>query len=712
MPDIFTDTIDTAFPTDPALGAAPANTTIERERPEPPEARANLVKKLCKDVREAREYWTKKAFTRMREDMAFAAGRQWEADNLPDQFADAKDTRYVANIVLRHIQQRTANLYGKNPKIVARRKERLLATVWDGTFQSLKTAMLTLQAGMPDPMAMMIVQDAQAAMQTNQKLARIGKTLEVLFEHEISEQSVPFKVQMKATIRKALTCGVGYVKLGYQRVMGKRPEVERAIADASERLAALERMSADIADDVVAHDSPEAEQLRLTLQSLAATPDIVVREGLTISYPDSTSIIPDKSCKQLRGFVGCDRVTEEYFLTRERIEEIYGKDVGTTATAYTDCGHGEFKPTEPGGNQEDALFAVWEVYDRKTGLVYTLCDGYPDFLTEPAEPDVWLERFWPWFAMVFNEVYDEESVFPPSDVRLIRDMQLELNRARQGLREHRRASRPKTFVRKGVLEEPDKDAIRDAEANAIIELQGLQLGEDIKNVLQPFAGPEIDPRLYETQAPFEDILRVVGSQEANLGGTSGATATETSIAEGSRLSSVSSTIDDLDEFLTELARAAGQILLRETSVETVREVVGPGAVWPDLSRDQIAKELYLDVEAASTGRPNQAQEIQNANQIFPLLMQIPGISPEWMARELLRRMDDRLDLSDAFAAGMPSVQMMNRQQQMAPAGPGRDPNQQGGEGGNNAPSTEPKQVNVAPRPPERPPQQTQLTPAI
>jgi hypothetical protein len=686
--------------------------TVERETPDPAIQRAALVERVCASVREAREHWTKKAFKQMRLDMSFAAGNQWDQDSNPDTLADPVGGRYVANIVIRHIQQRTATLYGKNPRFVARRREKLLSTVWDGSMVSLQQAMMQAQNMMavglpPDPMTQAVIMDAQAVMETGRKMTRISKTLELLFQYEVDEQVIPFKTQMKSTIRRSLTTGVGYVKLGYQRLMGKRPETEQAIADLSQRLATIERLSADLADGIKTQDSAEAEELRLAMQTLAATNDMVVREGLAVFYPDSTAIIPDKNCKQLRGFVGCEWVAEEYYLSRESIEEIYNVDVGTSATMYVECAGGEFKPGErtEGAEQSDGLFCVWEVYNRKTGTVCTVCDGYKDFLQEPAEPDVYLERFWPWFPLVFNEIYYDNNPFPPSDVFLLRNPQLEINRARQGLREHRRAARPKTFARQGILEESDKDKLRTSVANEVIELAGLQPNEKIEAVLQPYTGPQIDPRLYDTVPAMEDILRVVGQQEANLGGTSGSTATESSIAEGSRLSSVSSAIDDLDEFLTDFARAGGQVLFRETQPETVREVCGPGAMWPDIaeSRTEIAKELYLDIEAASSGRPNKAQEVQNAQQIFPLLMQIPGLSPEWMARELLRRMDDRLDLTDAFASGMPSIQMLNGMSG-DPGGepPDKDPKAQGKEGSNNQPSTQPKQVNAAPRPQQAP----------
>jgi hypothetical protein len=687
-------------------------TTIRRDEPEPDQSRAALVTFWASTVRHARQFWTERAFKRMRDDMAFASGRQWP-NSQDDHMVDEAHRRYIANITLRHIQSRTAAIYGKNPRVVARRKTRLLSTVWDGQMQSLQAAMLAAEQtqGM-DQQSVAVVQDAMQTMAQNRQLATIAKTLELLFEHEIAEQALPFKTQMKTLVRRCLTTGVGYAKPGYQRAMAYPPDVTGQIDDCTRKLANLERLSADVADGEVDPYAREREEMRLALEALSKTDQIVVREGLTVSYPDSWSIIPDTGMKQLRGFVGCGWVAEEFFLPASKIKEIYKLDVKHAgATAYNEKAPGEFaatdtRPTDPHtgsdepGQQKD-FFCIWEIYNKDDGLVYTVLDGHKDFLLPPTEPDVKLERFWPWFTYLVNEVYDEERVFPPSDVELMRDMQLELNRARQGLREHRKANRPQYFTRSGAMDPDDKAKVAAGKANEVIELMGLQPGERVEDLIQPKPQAPIDPRLYDPSPAYEDYLRVLGQHEASLGGTSGATATETSIAEGARLSHVSSAVDDLDEFLTEFARAAGQILFLNVPPERVQEVVGPGAVWPDLSREQVAKEIFLDVEAASTGRPNQAQQVQVAQQVFPLLMQIPGLSPQWMAEELLRRLDDRIDLTDAFAANVPSIMTMNRAQQMAPpeaTAQGNDPRAQGDQGGNNAPGTAPPQVNAAPRP--------------
>lgn len=703
---------------------------IKRGTPSPKDDRAALVKEWSSQVTSARKFWTDKAFTQMRRDMAFVAGRQWQDGvGLPgdENFLDDTDNRYVANITLRHVQTRTATIYGKNPKIISRRKPRLLSKIWDGSSQTLQAAMQAMSmpsvdpaTGMPDPTPGMIVEDALQTMAENQRLTTMARTLELLFEHEIDEQPVPFKVQMKNVVRRGLTTGVGYVKLGWQRIMAYPPDVDAQIDTFQRQLATVERLSADMEDGEIHDHDAKAEQLRLTLDALSKTDMVTVREGLTMNFPHSTALIPDTNCQQLRGFVGCEWAAEEYFMTSDKIKEIYSVDVGSGGTGangdtaprpYDRGNTGAFAPRDRhNGVKAETYHCVWEIYNRTDGMVYVVCDGYPDFLVEPSPPDVKLERFFPWFPFVVNEIYSEDNVFPPSDVALMRDQQMEINRSRQGLREHRRAAMPKTYVRKGVLSPTDKDAIASPTPHAVYELDGLLPQEKIADVLQAHSGPSIDPRLYDTSPAYEDYLRALGQQEANLGGTSGATATEASIAEGSRVTSVSAVVDDLDEFLTELARAAGQVLFMECSQERVMEVVGPGAVWPEARREEVSREIYLDVEAASTGRPNKAQEVQVAQAMFPMLMQIPGVSPEFMGKEMLRRMDDKLDLTDAFAPGVPSIMMMNSMkggagQGAAPGGvsPQDAPAAQGGQGQNNAPSTQPPQVNAAARPPGRPP---------
>jgi hypothetical protein len=700
---------------------------IEREAPDPPEKRARLVKAWSSRVRSAKSHW-KPAFDRMQEDMDFAFGKQWSKND--------DDKRYKANLTLRMVAQKTAYLYAKNPKAVARKRQRLNATAWNETQSQITElmqsgAMMAQQAqqvgaqpgipgvapptGMPppgggivgaamaNPMMMAaagpmieIAMDAAKVKAENEMLDKLGKTLELLYSYQIAEQPHPFKMMMKLTVRRTVTMGVAYVKLGFERVMSRKPDMEKGIADAGERLGTLERLSADIHDEMVDDDSKEAEQLKLLIEDMSRQMEFVSREGLTFDYPMATNVIPDPKCVELRHFLGADWVAEQFLLTPHEVQEIYGKDVGKSFSAYhRDDVRGAdpwtlTESTWTGKSSEDSdcdYCCVWQIYCRKDGLVYEICDGYEDFLREPSSPEVYNERFYPWYTLIFNEAPNEKEIYPPSDVRLMMDMQREYNRCREGLKEQRIAARPFTAVVAGAIEEDDLAKLSEREANAIIELNALQPNQDIKNLLQAYAGPGIDNNLYEVNPVYEDVLRVTGIQEANLGGTSDATATQSNIAEGSRMTSMGSNIDDLNDLMTQMARNGGQILLTEVSRPTVEKIVGAGCVWPEMSRQDIAQEVLLEIEAGSMGRPNAAQEVAAAQRVYPLLIQLPGIDPEFLAKDLLRRLDDRLDLTQAFKSQLPSIVAMNgmAQGQMpgtgAPAGAAQGPQGAGNSAG-------------------------------
>lgn len=625
---------------------------IRRNTQEPDQARLTLVKDWCKKIVEAKTFHDKQ-FKRMNEDMEFVSGKQWNGQ-------DYGDDKYVANITQRHIAQRVSALYAKNPKATAKRKKRLEFSVWDGSSASLMQAQsvsaMMMQQGMPaDPNAMAVIQDFTQGSQKRMMLDKIAKTMEILFEHVLHEQEPNFKAQMKQLVRRVCVTGVGYVKVGFERVTERRPEDAEKIRDITQQLSTIERITQDLEDNIITSDSAESEQLKLMLNELQEKPDVLVREGVVFDFPSATSIIIDPKCRHLSSFLGAEWVCQEFVMSPEDVKEVYKVDIGNTYASYTDnrnVGH---------NTEKSDKCTVWEIYSKKDKMKYVVVDGYHDFLQDPECPWPELDGFWPIFPLVFNEVENEKSIFPQSDVRLLRPIQIEYNRAREGLREHRHANRPAYAVPFGMLDATDKMNLSDRPAHSILELRGLQPGQTVDAVLQHVKPVAIDPALYDTSMLIDDTLRIIGSQEANLGGTasSGTTATEVSVAESSRASAVGSNVDDLDEFLGLICRAAGQVMLREFSQEYVVKVVGPGAVWPQFSREEISENLYLDIEAGSSGRPNRASEIQNWERLAPILMQVPGVSPEFLARETLRRLDDRIEAEDVIISTVPSIIAMN-----------------------------------------------------
>ncbi|MCW4115664.1 hypothetical protein NPA31_011885 [Aurantimonas sp. MSK8Z-1] len=709
--------------------ADPANAAVVvpvDDEVEPPQNELNLVKEIQAKIKADRAHHDK-AFKRMRRDMFVAQhghDKDWPAES------------YRANIVGRHIGQKTAALYAKNPKAVARRRETLDFVVWDEDPKSLQQAFEGLQmaaqaaqrtAVQPDPVtgemlpvqspippeyeeafeqAKAVVADFQQGMQRRQLIQKVGKTLEILFAQALREQKpVDFKMAAKQLVRRACTAGVGYVELGFQREMGPRPGISEGLADARARFDHLRRLAEDAADGEIESDQAEMAELELSIRQLQSEPEIVLREGLVFDFPQATRVIPDKLCQQLVGFVGARHLTIQYTFTPAEVREMFGVDLkqhgykgyaadgqavegesDNSANYVSDSDGGEFDTTKPGQKGNAGLVCVWKHYDKPSGLVYYVADGYARFLREPAAPDVFVEDFWPVYALTFNAVESEEELFPPSDVTLMLDQQMEYNRSRQGLREHRKAARPRWAFPNGSIEADDIEKLKTVRAFEAIALSFPSPDAKIGDLLQPLPVPGVDPNLYETGPLFSDMQLVVGTQEAQLGGVSKASATETAIAASSSASANGSSVDDLDAFLTMVARAAGQIFLREMSEEQVKQIVGPGAVWPHLTLQEIAGEVFLEVEAGSTGKPNQAVEIQNWKEMLPFLIQLPGINPTWLARESVRRLDDKVDLTEALSEGVPSIMLQNAMQQPGTGDPATEPTAQGDRGASNAPA--------------------------
>lgn len=706
--------------------SAPVGEMASDEDRKPSEEERKLVTRIIGDIKADKAHH-KKAFDRMRRDMQVAT---WGAEK------DWSEENYRAPIIGRHVKMKTAALYAKNPKVRATRRDTLDFEVWDENPDTLALAVQTtkqfadeVQAAMAqaqampqvDPMtgapmppqmpepnpqvqqAQAILADVQQGMQKRQMIGKYGKTLEILFNYFTKEQMpVDFKSGMKQVVRRACTTCVGYVEIGFQREMGPRPGIAEQLADARQRLDHLRNLTEEVGEGEIGEGDAEMFELQQSIAALQAEPEIVLREGLIFDYPQSTKVIPDKMTKILNGFVGARRLTIEYTYTCDEVKELFGVDLEGKYTPYSSVSGStrsigvndvqdddyEWSPMEE--KKRGGLVRVWKHYDKPSGLVYYVADGHDKFLREPAAPDVFVETFWPVYALTFNAVENEDEVFPPSDVTLLMDPQREYNRSRQGLREHRNAARPRWVYANGLVEEPDMLAIARMKAFQAVGIN-VDGQTEIGKLFQTFPTPGVDPNLYETGQLFQDIQLIGGAQEAQYGSTTQATATESAIAAGATNATDASGIDDLDSFLSALARGAGQVLQREMSEEKVREIAGPGAVWPQMTLADIAKEVSLEVEAGSTGKPNQAVEINNWKQIAPLLMQMPGVNPMWLAKETIRRLDDRVDVNEAVMAGIPSIAAQNSQKQVNSAEAGNDPNAQGGEGATNAPKPEGRQ---------------------
>lgn len=662
------DVLDTATPMQPAPTAEkPVDAT---------DGEAALVKKWEDRIKQAKKHYAK-TFKKMRENQDFArlgASKEW-----------AESGKYTVPILARHINQTVSSVYARNPKPIAQRRPRMLFKLWDGRQDTLQSAMEMAAMGNPDAMA--IVQEILAVQKQNLMLDRMGRTMTMLWEYYLDEQGANFKQQLKAAVRRAKVCKVAWVKLEYQRILEPRPGVGDAIADVTSKIANIELTLSKIErDDATYGDNQaEMEQLRLNLADLERDKEMIVREGPVFTFPRATQIIVDPECTHLKTLTGAGWVVEEFEMSPDEIEKVYKVQIGSDFKWYASDGNPYDK------DPKDCQARVYQIWDKSNLQCAVLCEGYSKWLKAPASPDVWLERFWPYFPLVFNEVEHDEEIYPQSDVEHAMHIQNEYNRSREGLRQHRVAARPYYVTAKG-LDKTEKDRLSNHGDHEIIEMPTLGTGQKVEDLIQRGPAANIDPNLYEVEGVFNDLMRSVGTQEAQLGGMSGGTATESSIAEQSASTAKSDNVDDLDEMLSDLFRAGGQMLFMNVTKETVIELIGDGAVWPDVpqTRKEAAMEILLSIEAGSSGRPNRAADLANLERSMPYLTQLQGINPAPIAKKYAGLLD--IDVDELLAEGAPSITALNAMMAKTAAAPGgdpaSDPTAQGGQGASNAPSTQ------------------------
>jgi hypothetical protein len=617
----------------------------------------------------AKSHWAAD-FDRMRDNMDFVGGFQWRGQTQMDT------DEYVANLTVRATNQKVASLYARNPKAVYRSRKRMLYRLWDGRLETL--ALAIQNAALNDMEALAIIEDYKQGTAQQEILDRVGQTLELLYDWNIDRQEPEFKLQMKQLVRRTVVCGVGYVRMHFQRDLEEPLTSSQTEATSAQ----LQRRAVELSDrlsrgDVQASDA-EANDLQMLMSALQVNPT-VTEERLVFDFPSVSSVIVDPACRILKGFVGASWVAQEFLVPLEEANAFFGVQMsGMDGVVVYDEGG---RPSETIANARvvrlgDKVFMsgegatrrvrIWEVLDKRTQSSFFIAEGWPAFLRPPEPLYPSLSRFWPIFALTFNDIETEPgaktSIYPPSDVQLLKHAQKEWNRTRNELRAHRKANRPKYLTGKGWLTEGDRAILKDLPSSSVVELEGVPTDGDVNKLLTPFQHAPLDPMLYDNAPLQQDVLLTVGLQEANLGPLSGSTATESTIAEQSRMSATGSNVDDLDDFLSDMAKAGGEWLLHEATPEQVQTVVGPGAVWPSVDREAFARELYLEVEAASSGRPNKAVEVANYERLVPHLL-AAGANPIALIKEGVRRLDDRLRVEDFFPVpGLAAPMPMQEQQ--------------------------------------------------
>lgn len=636
---------------------------------------------------------------RMKDNMDFVANLQWEEQT---QMRDPGG-RYICNLVLGAVKNKEAQLYAKNPEVEAKPTPIMRYELWDGSIEMLQEAMqgvqMMNQTGVPNMESIAIMRDFMRGKFEEEQVKKICKTLERVYQYQVDTSTPNFKQQMKKLVCRIITCGVAYILPNLVTPVEedtlKTTEIKHSVKDRAKLgKAILDRLAAGDLNE----SSAEVETLKSLMLSLGVsqkTNDYTLDERIEFDFPSATSLFPDENCRDLQDFVAARRVFQEFPMYVDEVNAFFkleGDDQvkSSTSTSFPDS-QTEGQLLELGQDPaaqptKRSRCVVVRIFNIETKCDYYVVVGHKEFVQEPMPLEPCVKGFWPIVAITFNNIESEPdtkaSPYPPSDVELMRDPQKEWNRTRDALRAQRNANAPAYGVRKNVLSADDIEKLRTKEPNEVLEFENIPPNQDLSKVIQVLQVAAIDPAVYNTQPLEQDIMLAGRVQQANIGPAQpDVTATVGTIAEQSRVTSISSNVDDLDMGLSKLASMCGQLILQGFSEQTVKRIAGRGAMIPVLDRSEYLNQIDMTIKAASSGRPNEALRAAKAQQLLPLLMQL-GANPLKIIEWLVPIIDENLDPQQFFPLPGQAMQVANPSSAgvQPPTGPGYPSPAPGGSG--------------------------------
>lgn len=504
------------------------------------------------------------------------------------------------------------------------------------------------------------------------------KTLEKVTNRALEHAQL--KNRAKSTVRAALTCSFGILKVMYQRDPSKDSYIQGRINDAQENLLAIEDLARDLQEDNQRHhhDAKRAE-LEELIKSLQEQSEVQSAEGLVIDRVLTENLLIDPSICEFWDYTDADWICQIIPMKRGQAEALYKKNLANAKIYQPGQGEPSHKKAKrlasmqmnagSGLVADDQQIAVLEIWDRATQRVYTMVEGATEWLREPYSPPRAGERWYPFFLLPYQVV--DGQFIGPSLVDLTERLQDEHNEARDRFNQHRDLCIPGWVASADINEKTIKkhSDSRFGEIT-IVDTEGKPLNQ----VIIPRGHPKIDPIVYDTSAVRYDWEQVTGLQDAARSTVvRPKTATEANILQRALSGRVFEFKDQIEDWLQEIAQYSAQVLLQELTKEQVERYMGPPSNkttmvngelvmtvektydWPELTKDRIFDMVDLRIRAGTTGAPDGIEDKESWLKVLPMItnlsiqmqnLQARGMDYEHirnLLQETLLRYDDRID---------------------------------------------------------------------
>lgn|GEM_PF-375549 len=588
-----------------------------------------LAKKWAERVANARRHWDR-FHRRVRHNRQIVSGFDWTRDPTNSEFY-----LHRANLIHSSIASILPSIYARNPEI----------------------SVIPQYAG--------------------RELKLLCKTIQNVTNRQLTDARL--KQRAKSTVRAALTCSFGVLKVMYQREMGKDPLISARIDDAQDNLARVQALTMELNDENGRGEQERLEaELKETLAALQEKAEVVKAEGIVIDRILTEHFLIDPSIAEFWDYEQADWMIQIVPMKKSLAEGLYGYRLDKATTYHDSFEKSDSSRLFSGTTtvSDDAQICILEIWDKQTQRVYTMAEGCDYWLREPYSPPHTGARWYPFFLLPFQTI--DGQFIGPSMVDLTERLQEEHNVTRNRYNEHRELIKP-GYIAGADISERTLRRFSDAELGEItlIDSEGLPL----QQAIMPKTHPPIDPMVYDTSPVRADWEQVTGLQDAVRASiTIPKTATEASIMQQSFSSRIAEFRDQVEDFLQLIAEYTAQILIQELSAEQVEKIMGPhktgplpnvtdpmtgepvmGVIeysydWPSLSKKDIFQYVELQIKAGSTGSPDSLDKQEAWLRLLPVIQpliqqimqfQMQGIEVApliVLLKESIARFDDKIDI--------------------------------------------------------------------
>jgi len=498
---------------------------------------------------------------------------------------------------------------------------------------------------------------------------QFGKTIEIVVSRLFKDANL--KRQAKRWIRGAQSVGIGWLKIMMQTRTEKEPLMFERINDLQDQIERIQtkQIRLKIGDEEEGILLSELESNVLAAQEKL---EITIAEGLVIDYMNPADVIIASECGEVENYLAAPWICFANYKNEDEILAITGwstqEEIGWLKTANRyfkrprvsgDEGEGVaayIKISNEDTESTDGFYLAFEVWSLSDGVVYTLIEGCDQRWARPKYAPITGRRFYPNFALAFHYVDGER--YPQSPAGKLKKLAEEYNETRSDLRVHRQRAKPGSIFNENLV---DPDSVKKIEKGVIGEYIPVKLTHrdtDINQVFHDKKYPPIDIGLYDTTPIIRDMEKVSGAQEALQSSQAivEKTATEAEIQEAGRSARTGTSKDDLEDELTEVSEYVVQLALQQLDMADAERYAGPGAVWMDLTTDEVLRLFVVTVKAGSTGKPQAKQDRAAWGVLLPLILDlITKIGEarmqgkEWAAKPIIAILKETLERADDTA---------------------------------------------------------------